>query len=80
MLSNDARDERALPPRWPRCARSAILHALSLARIAVIAATDRMHRSRPVGDSDEHLVHPRRAEGLCASPNTATRRDPRSVV
>jgi len=31
-----------LPTRWPQWARSAILHALSLARIALLAATDRV--------------------------------------
>jgi len=34
--------EAALPRTWPRRARSAILHALSLARIALLAATARV--------------------------------------
>jgi len=34
-----------LPSLWPRRARSAILHALSLARIALLAATDRVAES-----------------------------------
>ena len=37
--------EPALPRTWPRRARSAILHALSLARVALIAATDRVAAS-----------------------------------
>jgi hypothetical protein len=45
MPSNDDRDERSLAPRWPRRARSAILRALSLARIALLAATDRVATS-----------------------------------
>ena len=36
---------RSVPPRWPRRARSAIVHALSLARIALLAATDRVATS-----------------------------------
>ena len=34
-----------LPSRWPRVVRAAILHALSLARIALITATDRVAAS-----------------------------------
>ena len=41
----DDHGERSLPPRWPRRARAAILHALTLARIALLAATDRVTTS-----------------------------------
>jgi hypothetical protein len=34
-----------LPSLWPRSARSAILHALSLARVALLATTDRVATS-----------------------------------
>jgi len=34
-----------LPPSWSQKARSAILHALSLARVALIATTDRVAAS-----------------------------------
>jgi hypothetical protein len=42
MPSNDYRVERSLPARWPRRARSAILHAVFVARVALLAATDRI--------------------------------------
>jgi len=45
MPSNDRRIGRLLPSRWAQDARPAILHALSLARIALLAATDRVAAS-----------------------------------
>jgi hypothetical protein len=42
MPGEDLDMEPALPRTWPRRARSAILHALSLARITLLAATDRV--------------------------------------
>ena len=45
MPSNDRRIERLLPSRWPQYARSAIVHALALARVALLAATDRVATS-----------------------------------
>ena len=45
MPSNDRRIERLLPSRWPQYARSAIVHALALARAALLAATDRVATS-----------------------------------
>ncbi len=45
-MASDERDFRLrLPTRWPRWARSAMLHALSLARVALLAATDRVATS-----------------------------------
>ena len=45
MASRAARFSHPLPRRWPSRARSAIVHALSLARIALLAATDRVTTS-----------------------------------
>jgi hypothetical protein len=45
MASNDRRIGRLLPSRWAQDARSAILHALALARVALLAATDRVATS-----------------------------------
>jgi hypothetical protein len=45
MSPEDWRGDVLLPPRWPRRARSAILHALSLARVALLAASDRVPTS-----------------------------------
>ena len=45
MSTEDWRGDVLLPPLWPRSARSAILHALSLARIALLARTDRVATS-----------------------------------
>ncbi len=41
-MSGDRGFMLRLPRSWPRQARSTILHALSLARIALLAATDRV--------------------------------------
>ena len=69
--------EPALPRTWPRRARSAMLHALSLARIAVLAATNRVAASirvehEPVNrfpDLVAHLVRPLKV--LCPAMGTA---------
>ncbi len=45
MVSVEPWNRLPLPSLWPRSARSAILHALSLARIALPAATDRVATS-----------------------------------
>ena len=42
MVSGERDFRLRLPTRWPQWARSAILHALSLARVALLAATDRV--------------------------------------
>ena len=42
MVSDERDFTLRLPTRWPRWARSAILHALSRARVALLAATDRV--------------------------------------
>jgi len=44
-MSGDRGFRLRLRPRWPRQARSTILHALSLARGALLAATDRVTTS-----------------------------------
>ncbi len=41
-MSGNRGTKLRLPPSWSRQARSAILHALSLARVALLAATDRV--------------------------------------
>ncbi len=41
-MSGNRGSRLRLPPSWSRQARSAILHALSRARIAPLAATDRV--------------------------------------
>src|SRR5512139_847132 len=45
MVSGERDFRLRLPTRWPQWARSAILHALSLARIALLAAADRVAAS-----------------------------------
>ena len=45
MVSGERDFRLRLPTRWPQWARSAMLHALSLARIALLAATDRVAAS-----------------------------------
>jgi hypothetical protein len=45
IVSGNRGTRLRLPPSWSRHARSAILHALSLARIALLAATDRVATS-----------------------------------
>ena len=45
MASSAGRSSHPLPPRWPQRARSAIVHALSLARVALLATTDRVATS-----------------------------------
>ncbi|MCU0224406.1 MAG: helix-turn-helix domain-containing protein, partial [Acidobacteria bacterium] len=45
MASRVGRSCQPLPPRWPQRARSAIVHALSLARVALLATTDRVATS-----------------------------------
>ena len=45
MVSGERDFRLRLPTRWPQWARSAMLHALSLARIALLAATDRVATS-----------------------------------
>ena len=45
MVSDEPWTRISLPPLWPRRARSAILHALSLARVALLATTDRVAAS-----------------------------------
>ena len=42
MGRDDACRQEPIRSGWPRCARSAILHALSMARIALLSATDRV--------------------------------------
>jgi len=42
MVSGERDFRLRLPTRWPQWARSAMLHALSLSRIALLAATDRV--------------------------------------
>ena len=45
MASGDRRLERSLPARRPAGARLAIVHALSLARVALTAAADRARKA-----------------------------------
>jgi transposase InsO family protein len=45
VASSAGRSSHPRPPRWPQRARSAIVHALSLARIALLATTDRVATS-----------------------------------
>lgn len=79
--------DRAMRPRFRAPTAAEPVSAVSLrdppralSGRAYRSRNGRVHCSRPAGGSNDDRPHRRRFAGLSARPNTATRRDPRSLA